>query len=723
MSEIANLSRRDFLKTSALVGGGLVLGFYLPFGDKAAEAAKATFAPNAFLRIGSDGTVTFVIHKAEMGQGIYTSLPMLIAEELECDWRKVRVEASPVTPAYNHTAFGAIMVTGGSSSVWSEWDRLSKAGASAREMLIAAAARKWRVEPASCRAENGRVVAGQGKALSFGELAALAARMPVPKEVRLKEPGRYRLLGTPQLRLDTSAKVDGTAEFGLDARIPGLLTAVVTRSPVFGGKVRSFDATKAKAVPGVKKVVQVPSGVAVVATGFWAAKKGRDALKVTWDEGKWARLSTPEMLKEYEQMAGTPGLIARKDGAPDRAYAEAAKRITADYHVPYLAHATMEPLNCTVDYRDGSCAIRVGSQMQTGDRNAAAAILSLKPEQVKLHTTFLGGGFGRRANPQSDFVAEAAEVAKRVKKPVKVVWTREDDMKGGYYRPMYYDRLTAGLDGSGNLIAWWHTIVGQSIIAGTPFEVAMVKNGIDHTSVEGAHDIPYAIPNIMVDLHSPRLGVPVLWWRSVGHSHTSFVVESFLDEVAHTAGKDPFELRRALLADKPRHKGVLELAADKAGWGKALPDGHARGIAVHESFGSFIAQVAEVSVTPKGEIRVHRVVCAIDCGKTVNPLTIEAQMESGIVFGLSAALYGKITLKNGRVEQANYDDYPVLRIDEMPRIEVYIAPSREKPGGVGEPGVPPIAPAVANAVFAATGVRLRSLPMSKEALLQGMKKG
>ena len=719
MSEFTKVSRREFLKSSALIGSGLVIGFHLPFGSSIAEGAAITFRPNAFLRIGHDGTVTCIINKSEMGQGVYTALPMLIAEELECDWRKVTVEASPVTPAYNHTAFGPMMVTGGSSSVWSEWDRLSKAGATAREMLIAAAARKWRVNPADCRAENGRVHHG-ARSLDYGQLVALAARVPVPKEVRLKKPEQYRLLGKARHRLDSPAKINGRAEFGIDAHFPGVLTALVARSPVFGGRVKSFKAAKAKAVPGVRSVFQVPSGVAVVATDFWAAKKGRDALEIIWDEGEWGKLSTPEMLKDYAEMAGTPGLISRKEGAPDRAYAEAARKITADYSVPYLAHATMEPLNCSVDYRGDRCDIRVGSQMQTHDRNAAAANLGLKPEQVRLHTTFLGGGFGRRANPQSDFTVLATEVAKRVKKPVKVIWSREDDMKGGYYRPLWYDRLTAGLDGNGNLTGWWHTIVGQSIIAGTPFEAAMIKNGIDGTSVEGAQDIPYAIPNILVDLHSPRIAVPVIWWRSVGHSHTAFVVESFLDEVAHAAGKDPFQMRQALLADKPRHRGVLELAAEKAGWGKPLPAGQGRGIAVHESFGSFIAQVAEVSVSPKGEVRVHRVVCAVDCGLTVNPEIIAAQMESGIAFGLSAALHSAITLKDGRVEQGNFDGYQVLRMNEMPLVEVHIVPSREKPGGVGEPGVPPIAPAVANAVFAVTGVRLRALPLSREALLEGM---
>ncbi|KAF0216935.1 MAG: isoquinoline 1-oxidoreductase beta [Geobacteraceae bacterium] len=724
MNDIMNMSRRDFLKAGAVLGGGLVLGFRLPFAGfpfEAAAAQEAPYTPNAFIRIGSDNTVTFIVNKSEMGQGVYTSLPMLIAEELECDWHKIRVESSPVDPIYNHTMFGPMMVTGGSTSVRSEWERLSKAGAAAREMLIAAAADVWKVDKGSCRAEKGRVVHKSGRKLTYGQLAERAAKLAVPTEVRLKEPARYKVIGKPRHRLDSPEKVNGKAEFGLDVHAPGMLTALVARPPVFGGKVVSFSAGRAKGVAGVTDVVQVPSGVAVVATGFWPALKGREALEVVWDEGEGAGLSTAGMREEYANLAKTAGAVARKDGDPDGALAQAAKRISAEYEVPYLAHATMEPLNCFVDLRGDRCEIRTGTQFQTSDRNAAARVAGLKPEQVNIHTTYLGGGFGRRANPQSDFVAEAVQVAKGVNKPVKVVWTREDDMKGGFYRPMWYDRISAGLDGSGNLVAWRHTIVGQSIIAGTPFESVMVKGGIDDASVEGAQNIPYAIPNVLVDLHSPKNVVPVLWWRSVGHSHTAFVVESFIDEAAHAAGKDPYEFRRALLARHPRHKGALELAAQKAAWGKKLPAGRARGIAVHESFGSFIAQVAEVSVSPKGEVRVHRVVCAIDCGRFVNPDTIAAQMESGIVFGLSAALHGAITLKNGRVEQSNFDDYPLLRMNEMPKVEVHIVPSQEPPGGVGEPGVPPLAPAVANAVFAATGARLRILPMTPEAVLRAMK--
>ena len=716
MSEILNVSRRSFLKTGALMGGGLMLGFSLPLRRpfRAASAqSTSSFAPNAFIRIGTDDVVTIIVNKTEMGQGVYTSLPMLIAEELEVDWSKIRVEPAPVDPAYNHTQWG-IQGTGGSTSVWSEWERLRKAGATARAMLVKAAAGIWKVDPASCRAEKGFVIhSPTQRKISYGRLVEKASQMEPPKDVPLKEPKDFKIVGKPRRRLDTPEKTNGKAIFGIDAKVPGMLTAVVARPPVFGGKVKTFNADKARAVPGVKEVVQIDSGVAVIADGFWSANKGRDALEIVWDEGPLATLSTSGMREQYLNLAKTPGAVAREEGNPETVLSKAAKQVQVEYEVPYLAHACMEPLNCLVDLRPDSCEIWTGTQFQTVDRNAAASVVGLKPEQVKIHTTFLGGGFGRRANPHSDFVIEAAQVAKAVKKPVKVIWTREDDMKGGYYRPMWYDRIAAGLDEKGNLIAWQHTIVGQSILSGTPFDP---KGDVDPASVEGAKEIPYEIPNILVDLHTPNIAVPVQWWRSVGHSHTAFVVESFIDEVAHEVGKDPYEFRRKLLAKHPRHYGVLKLAAEKAGWGRPLPKGRGRGMAQHESFGSFVAQVAEVSVSAKGEVRVHKVVCAIDCGKIVNPDTIKAQMESGIVFGLSAALYGKITFQNGRVEQSNFHDYPLLRLNEMPLVEVHIVSSKEKPGGVGEPGVPPIAPAVANAIFAATGKRIRHLPIRPEEL-------
>ncbi len=725
MSEVINisLSRRDFLKAGALVGGGLILGFCFHGSLSMAETQSSTFVPNAFIRIGTDDTVTIIVNHSEMGQGVYTSLPMLVNEELQADWRKIRIEAAPVDPAYNHTEWG-VQGTGGSTSVRTEWQRLSRVGATARVMLIAAAADIWKVDPSSCRVEKGIVIHDEAKRkLSYGQLTERAAHMKLPLDVPLKAEKDYNTIGKSLKRLDTPEKVNGKAIFGIDVGIPGMLTAVVTHSPVFGGKVKSFQADKAKSVPGVKAVIEVESGIAVVADGFWSAKKGSDALEVVWDEGPLAKLSTSAMRSQYAELAKAPGVVARKEGLlPSEILQKAAKKLIAEYEVPFLAHAPMEPLNCLVDLRSDRCEIWTGTQFQTLDRDAAARIAGLKPEQVKLHTTLLGGGFGRRANPHSDFVAEAVHVAKAVKKPVKVVWSRENDIKGGYYRPMWYDRIAAGLDDKGNLLAWHHTIVGQSIIAGTPFEQSLVMHGIDETSVEGAKDIPYEIPNILVDLHSPMIGVPVQWWRSVGHSHTAFVVESFIDEVAHAAGKDPYEFRRKLLAKQKRHLGVLELAARKAGWGKQLPKGQGLGIAVHKSFGSYIAQAADVSVSSTGEVRVHRVVCAIDCGRVVNPDTIKAQMESGIVFGLSAVLHGAITFKDGRVEQSNFHDYQVLRMNEMPEVEVHIVKSQELPGGVGEPGVPPIAPAVANAVYNATGIRLRKLPMTPEAVKEAMKK-
>jgi isoquinoline 1-oxidoreductase beta subunit len=723
MSEGTKISRRQFIKTSVMAGGGLLLACHLPFGGRDAIAAgEVTFAPNAFLRIGTDESVTVIVNKSEMGQGVYTSLPMLLAEELCCDWKRVYFQASPVASEYNHAQYGPIMVTGGSTSVRSEWDRLSLAGAAAREMLVAAAAQQWKVSPGVCRAENGIVHGPGGKQLTFGKLAARASKLPVPKAPKLKS-GTKKLLGKPLKRLDSPAKINGRAVFGIDVQVPGMLTAVIARPPVFGGSVKSFDAAKAKAVPGVRDVITIREGVAVVADGFWPAVKGRELLEIVWDEGEGARVSTSAMREEYARLADTTGMVARKSGDAKTVLAKADNRIEVEYELPYLAHAPMEPLNCFVDLKSDSCLIRTGSQFQTMDRNAAASVAGLKPEQVTLETTFLGGGFGRRACTGSDYIIEAVQVAKAVRQPVKVIRTREDDMRAGYYRPLWFNKVTACLDELGMPLAWYHRIVGQSIIAGTAFEAVMVENGIDHTSVEGAADTPYAIPNLQVELHSPRNVVPVLWWRSVGHSHTAFVMESFMDELAHKTGKDPYQYRRMLLAKHPRNLKVLEVAAQHAGWGTPLPKGRGRGIAVHESFGSFISQVAEVSLDDKGKITVHRVVCAVDCGRIVNPDTIKAQMESGITFGLSAALYGAITLKNGRVQQGNFHDYPLVRMDAMPQVEVHIIESSDPPGGVGEPGVPPIAPAVANALFAASGVRVRSLPLTPEKIMTALKKG
>jgi isoquinoline 1-oxidoreductase subunit beta len=720
MSAPAVVTRRSFIKTGAAVGGGLLVTLYSPIPSDANSAAhtgvgssaadQSGVAVNAFVRIAPDESVTVISAHSEMGQGIYTSLPMLLNEELEADWSRMHVEAAPVDKVYNHPAFG-IQMTGGSTTSPAEWERYRKVGATARIMLIQAAAQQWKVEPASCHVEKGVVIhAATGHRATYGSLASAAAALTPPTDVPLKNPKDFTLVGKSTRRLDTPPKVNGTAQFGLDVNLPGMLTAVVARPPCFGGHVKKFDASEALRVPGVKSVVEVPSGVAVIAQGFWPAKLGRDKLQIDWDLGPNAGLSTEQMLRDFSETSKNPGAIARKAGDPQAALKSAAKTITAEYDVPYLAHAMMEPLNCVVDLRPDSAELWTGTQFETVDRANAAKTAGLPPEKVQIHTTLLGGGFGRRANPASDFVIEAVEVAKVAKAPVKVVWTREDDLKGGWYRPMWHDRFAAGIDGSGNPVAWTHTIVGQSIIAGTPFEAFGIKNGIDSASVEGAADLLYGIPNLQVDLHTPKIGVPVQWWRSVGHSHTGFSVEAFLDEVAHAGGKDPYELRRTLLAKQPRMLAVLELAAQKANWGSKLAPGVGRGIATHFSFDSYVAQVVEASVE-KGEVRVHRVVCAVDCGLVINPDTVQAQMQGGIIFGLTAALKTEITLKDGKIEQSNFHDYQMLRIFESPQIEVHIVPSTNSPTGVGEPGVPPVAPALANAIFAATGKRMRRLPI------------
>ncbi len=720
----SRIPRRDFLKTSAAIGGGLCIAAYVP--ELAARplenmpASGAVFAPNAFVRIAPDESVTVIVNHSEMGQGVYTSLPMLLNEELEADWSKIKVESAPVDAAYNHTVFG-IQMTGGSTTTPSEWERFRKMGAMARLMLLDAAAQQWGVPASECRVEKGVVThVASGRKATYGSLAAAASLLKPPANIPLKDPKQFTLVGKPTRRLDTPSKINGTAQFGLDVRLPGMLFALVARPPVFGGKVMSFDAAEALKVIGVRIVEQIPSGVAVIADRFWSAKLGREKLKISWNDGENANLSTSKMLEDFSKQSASPGIVAKKAGDPAAALAAAAKTITAEYDVPYLAHAMMEPLNCVVDLRADSCEIWTGTQFETVDRANAAQVAGLPPEKVQIHTTLLGGGFGRRANPASDFVVEAMHVAKIAKAPVKVVWTREDDLAGGWYRPMWHDRFVAGLDAAGNPVAWTHTIVGQSITEGTPFAAYTInKEGVDSTSVEGAADILYGIPNLQVDLHSPKIGVPVQWWRSVGHSHTGFSVESFFDEVAHAGGKDPHELRRKLLATQPRMSAVLNLVAEKAGWGKPLPPGRGRGIATHFSFDSYVAQVVEASVEKDGAVRVHRVVCAVDCGRTVNPDIVKAQMEGGIIFGLTAALKTEITLENGRVQQTNFHDYQMLRMFQSPEIEVHIVPSEQNPTGVGEPGVPPVAPALTNAIFAATGKRVRRLPIRASDLAAG----
>jgi isoquinoline 1-oxidoreductase subunit beta len=546
-------------------------------------------------------------------------------------------------------------------------------------------------------------------------LAAKASGLPVPNEVPLKEPKDFKLIGQKLPRVDVPPKTNGTAQFTIDVTFPDMLVALLQRPPLFGATVKSFDATATKAVPGVVDVVQVPRGVAVVAKSFWAAKLGREALKVEWDDSMAEKRSTAAIMAEYRTLAEQPGMPARNDGDVAAALKGAAKTVSATYEFPYLAHAPMEPLDAVVKLDANSCEIWAGDQFQTVDQANAAATAGLKPEQVNIHTLLAGGSFGRRANMGSDYIVEAVSVAKALGAngvPVKLQWTREDDIRGGLYRPVYVHRLEAALDNNGRLVGWQHRIVGQSIMAGTAFAPVMVKNGIDGTSVEGAANLPYAIPNMSVELSTTETGVPVLWWRVVGSSHTAYATEAFIDEIAHAAGKDPFAFRQAMLEHHPRHKAVLELAAKAAGWGNPLPKGKGRGIAVAEAFGTYVAQVAEVTVAPNGDVKVDRVVCAVDCGTPINPDVITAQMEGGIGFGLGAALYGAITLTEGKVEQTNFDGYQVLRIDEMPKVEVHIVPSLEAPTGVGEPGVAPIGPAVANAVFAATGKRLRILPFS-----------
>ncbi len=701
------VSRREFIKVASTTGAALVIGISLPTirrGQILAEPSAGTFTPNAWLRIDTNGMVTITVARSEMGQGVLTSLPMIVADELEADWSKVRYEQADADPKYGN------MGTGGSTSVRTSWDTLRKAGAAAREMLVMAAAKRWDVARVACKAVEGKVLhSATGRTFTYGELVEDAAQLELPDEVQLKSPESFRIIGKRLPRLDTPSKVDGSAVFGIDVKVPDMLYAVVARCPVFGGTVARFDAAKALTMPGVRSVVQVDAGVAVVADSTWAAMQGRNALDITWNDGPNATLSSTAIHAMLEEAAKKPGVTAEQQGDVHAALKTAHRTVEAVYEVPFLAHATMEPMNCTAHVREGRCEIWAPTQSAQWIQGGAAKITGLPEQDVTVHVTLLGCGFGRRLIP--DFAFEAVQVSKAVNAPVKVTWTREDDMQHDWYRPVSLHHLRGGLDADGNLTALWHHLVAPSI--SEQMNPGSAGYGLDKGAVEGTIELPYHIPNFLVDYVMANTEVPVGWWRSVYPTQNVFALECFVDELAQAAKKDPVAFRRALLGKSPRMRRVLDTVVSHFDWNKPLPKGHHRGIACAPPafFETYVAQAAEVSVGSDRTVRVHRVVCGVDCGPVVNPGIIEAQMESAIVYGLTAALYGAITIENGRVVQGNFDDYPMLTIDQMPKIEVYRIPSDEKIGGIGEPATPPIAPAVANAVSSAIGKRIRQLPI------------
>jgi isoquinoline 1-oxidoreductase subunit beta len=740
-----DLDRRLFLKASAAVAGGLLVTASIPgcarrAGNSTGKAKPRPhlLEPSAWVRIGQDDIITVSVNHSEMGQGVTTALPMLVAEELEADWSKIRTEFSPVAPVYKNPAM-KMQMTGGSTSVRTSWESLRQAGAVARELLIMAAAQTWAVPGGECRAVKGTVVhPPTGRTLRYGELVDRAAQLEVPKKVRLKEQADFKVIGTRMARLDTPRKSHGTAVFGIDVRMPDLMVATVVHPPVFGARAKSFDAAGARAMSGVRHVLAIDNGVAVVADTFWHAKKGADALRTTWEETGNDQLTTDRIWKRWAELAGRSGHVVRKDGNGSEAFANATRTIEGTYKVPYQAHATPEPMNCTAFVRRDRCDVWAPTQNQDTAQEVAARITGLGYESVHVHTTLLGGGFGRRI--EADYVSEAVQISKAIKGPVKVIWTREEDIQHDFYRPASYNVLQAALNGDGRPVAWSHRIVAPALMdrlipqflpsilpRGVPRSLKNLSSWLadsalprlrkDVKAAEGAADLPYAIDDIQVEYIKDDPGIPTGFWRSVYHSQNAFVVESFVDEIAAAAGRDPYDLRRDLLGKAPRLRAVLDLAADRAGWRRMPPKGLFRGIAVHDYEETGVACVAEVSVEPRGgRVRVHRVVCAVDCGIVVNPGIVEAQMESAVAFGLTATLKSSVTIRNGRTEQSNFHDFSLLRMDEMPEVEVHVVPSAQPPSGIGEPGVPPVAPAVTNAVFAATGRRIRTLPVRPDDL-------
>jgi isoquinoline 1-oxidoreductase beta subunit len=718
---IAHPSRRQFLAVSVAIGAGLTIGFTVPrrFLQASTEARVESNPFEAYVRVAPDNAVTVYSAHMDMGQGCYNGIATLVAEELDADWSQMRAEGAAGNPAlYGNLAWGGkVQGTGGSTAMKSSFDRYRRAGAAARWMLVSAAAEAWAVPVGEIRVENGVLSHSSGKRATFGELAEAAARQPVPPDPALKQPKNWTLIGSNSLRrFDSADKSNGRQQFTIDVRLPDMLTAAIAHPPLFGATVRSFDAGKAKAVRGVVDVVQTSRGLVVVAENTWAAIEGRDALSVDWDESQAEKRGSADLLAEYTRLAGQPGeRMASSRGDAEGRLRGAARVIEATYAFPYLAHAALEPLNAVVARSGDGIEVWGGHQLPDLYQATAAKIAGLPPEKVRMHVMKAGGSFGRRAVPDADIIVEAVETAKAIgwRAPLKLQWTREDDMRGGRYRPLMVHKVRVGLDRDGSIAGWHQHIVGQSIMIGTPFEAKLVNDGVDRASVEGVADMPYEVADLRVESTNTRAGVPVLWWRSVGNTHTAYVVETMLDEIATAVGKDPVELRRQLLQAQPRHRTVLDLAADKCGWGSPLPQGRARGIALHESFSTRVAQVAEISLDGKGGFKVDRVVCAVDCGVAINPDQVRAQMEGGIGFGLGAILHEELTLTAGRVEPGNYDAYFPLRIGEMPKVEVHIVPSQEPPTGVGEPGVPPIGPAVANALAAATGKRVHTLPFEK----------